>query len=61
MHRHERTGRPLGESSFLENPEQVLDRSFGPQKPGPKMLGGWELDILSPEFAEFDSFRPMFA
>ena len=36
IHRHERTGRPLGAPSFIENIEQVLQRTLRPQKPGPK-------------------------
>jgi putative transposase len=36
MHRHERTGRPLGAESFLDKMEQVLGRALRPQKPGPK-------------------------
>jgi putative transposase len=34
--RHERTGRPLGTASFLENLEQALGRALKPQKPGRK-------------------------
>jgi putative transposase len=33
---HERTGRPLGEESFLETLEQDLGRTLRRQKPGPK-------------------------
>ena len=36
LHRHERTGRPLGEDSFLKKLENQLKRSLRPQKPGPK-------------------------
>jgi putative transposase len=36
LHRHERTGRPLGSESFLDQLEQQFDRTFRPQKPGPK-------------------------
>lgn len=36
IHRHERTGHPLGTPSFIENIEQVLQRTLRPQKPGPK-------------------------
>ncbi len=36
LHRHERTGRPLGASSFVEHLEQILQRRLRPQKPGPK-------------------------
>jgi putative transposase len=36
LHRHERTGRPLGEDSFLDQLEQRLGRRLRPQKPGPK-------------------------
>jgi len=34
--KHERTGRPLGENSFIEKIESLLDRKLKPQKPGPK-------------------------
>jgi putative transposase len=34
--KHERTGRPLGEDSFIEKLELLLDRKLKPQKPGPK-------------------------
>lgn len=36
LHRHERTGRPLGAHSFVETLEQTLGRVLQPQKPGPK-------------------------
>jgi putative transposase len=35
IHRHERTGRPLGEHGFVENLEKMLGRRLKPQKPGP--------------------------
>lgn len=34
--KHERTGRPLGENSFLEKMENLLGRNIKPGKPGPK-------------------------
>ena len=34
--RHERTGRPLGESAFLNRIERALGRTLGPAKRGPK-------------------------
>jgi len=34
--KHERTGRPFGESSFIKELEQSLGRRLTPQKPGPK-------------------------
>jgi len=34
--KHERTGRPLGENSFIEKIESLLDRRLKPKKPGPK-------------------------
>jgi hypothetical protein len=34
--KHERTGRPMGEESFLDKLECYLDRTLKPQKPGPK-------------------------
>ena len=39
LHRHERTGRPLGTDSFLENLEHKLGRALRPRKPGPKKKG----------------------
>lgn len=36
LHRHERTGRPLGNNNFIDTLEQTLDRILSPQKPGPK-------------------------
>jgi len=36
LHRHERTGRPLGDLGFVETLEQILGRTLQPQKPGPK-------------------------
>ncbi len=40
IHRHERTGRPLGEKGFIEKLEIALDRGLKPQKPGPKKIKG---------------------
>ncbi len=34
--KHERTGRPLGDDSFVEKMELLLERKLRPQKPGPK-------------------------
>jgi putative transposase len=36
IHRHERTGRPLGKKGFVENLEKTLGRILRPRKPGPK-------------------------
>jgi putative transposase len=36
FHRHERTGRPLGDAAFLSRIEQSLDRILRPRKRGPK-------------------------
>jgi putative transposase len=36
LHRHESTGRPLGEESFIDELEIVAKRILRPQKPGPK-------------------------
>ena len=36
LERHTKTGRPLGETSFVEQLEHVLRRQFAKQKPGPK-------------------------
>ena len=36
LHRHERSGRPLGEDSFLTKLEKQLNRSLRPKKPGPR-------------------------
>lgn len=40
IHRHERTGRPLGVKAFVESLEQSLGRALRPQKPGPKQARG---------------------
>ena len=34
--KHERTGRPLGDDSFIETMGLILGRDLKPQKPGPK-------------------------
>ncbi|MEA1968610.1 MAG: type II toxin-antitoxin system PemK/MazF family toxin [Thermodesulfobacteriota bacterium] len=34
--KHERTGRSMGEESFIDKLECYLDRTLKPQKPGPK-------------------------
>ena len=34
--KHERTGRPIGDDSFIETLELLLDRNLKLQKPGPK-------------------------
>ncbi len=34
--KHERTGRPCGDSLFIEQLEDILGRKLKPQKPGPK-------------------------
>lgn len=34
--KHERTGRPLGEASFIDKMELLLNRRLRPQRPGPK-------------------------
>jgi len=39
LHRHERTGRPLGDEPFLVELEQRLGRRLRPRKPGPKKRG----------------------
>ena len=36
LHRHARTGRPLGSDAFIERIEARLGRVLRPQKPGPK-------------------------
>ncbi len=36
IRKHERTGRPLGSTSFVEQLEARLDRILTPQKPGRK-------------------------
>ena len=38
LRRHERTGRPLGSESFLDQLESITSRSFKKQKPGPKKI-----------------------
>ncbi len=37
--RHERTGRPLGDNSFIELAEKLLSRNLKKKKPGPKVEG----------------------
>lgn len=39
MRKHERTGRPLGKASFVENLERTMGRLLQPRKPGPKKRG----------------------
>jgi putative transposase len=34
--KHERSGRPLGQESFVEHIEIILERTLRPHKPGPK-------------------------
>lgn len=36
LHRHERTGRPLGNDAFVDRLEDELARVLRPQRPGPK-------------------------
>jgi hypothetical protein len=48
IHLHDRTGRPLGSSQFVDYVEKVIDRVVRKQKRGRK--GKPELSILSPEF-----------
>jgi len=36
LRRHERTGRPLGEESFIKKVESLLNRRLMPRKPGPQ-------------------------
>ncbi len=36
LQKHERTGRPLGNTEFIERPEKKLGRALKPGKPGPK-------------------------
>ena len=36
LHRHERTGRPMGAAAFVEGLEKRMGRVLRPQKPGPK-------------------------
>ena len=39
LHKHEKTGRPLGTLSFVENIETLLNRTLRPIPPGPKKKG----------------------
>lgn len=50
LERHERTGRPLGDSRFLRRLKASLGRVLHPQKPGPKRRRWEELSMVSPEF-----------
>ena len=36
IRKHERSGRPLGEESFIENLERAMDRALKRLKTGPK-------------------------
>lgn len=36
---HERTGRPLGDETFIEKAERLLNRGLKKKKPGPKGKG----------------------
>jgi len=36
IHRHSRTGRPLGAKAFVDTLEQLLGRTLAPRKPGPR-------------------------
>ena len=36
--KHERTGRPLGNDSFIEMAESLLERDLKKKKPGPKVI-----------------------
>ena len=38
LRRHERTGRPLGDESFVKRLEQIVGRILRRQKPGPKPM-----------------------
>lgn len=40
LHRHERTGRPLGDQDFVDQLESTLSRKLRPKKPGPKGKSG---------------------
>ncbi len=40
LRKHERTGRPLGQESFVDSLETGLDRLLRPQKRGPKRIEG---------------------
>nr|MCH9696722.1 transposase [Gammaproteobacteria bacterium] len=35
--KHERTGRPLGDESFINNISNIIGRDVRPKKPGPKV------------------------
>nr|WP_321532124.1 hypothetical protein [uncultured Desulfuromonas sp.] len=39
MKKHERTGRPLGQASFIDHLEQMTGRVLRLQRPGPKKKG----------------------
>ena len=43
IEKHAKTGRPLGDSSFVERLEVVLKRPLGKKKPGPKKKGNVSL------------------
>jgi putative transposase len=39
IEQHERTGRPLGDESFIEKAGRLLKRDLKKKKPGPKSIG----------------------
>lgn len=39
LHKHERTGRPLGQETFVDTLETGMNRLLRPQKRGPKKAG----------------------
>jgi len=44
---HERTGRPLGDESFIKKVEYMADRVFHKQKPGPKIRKEEKLNYIT--------------
>ena len=44
--KHERNGRPLGNTTFVKQLETILDRRFRPKKPGRRKIGKASPDYL---------------
>ena len=55
LHGHSRTGRPLGDETFVERLECTVGCALKPQKTWPQAKTR-ELSIVSPEFAKRTDF-----
>lgn len=52
LHRHERSGRPVGREPFIATVEQTLGRTLRRGKPGPKRGRPEKIRVVSPEPAD---------